>query len=96
MSRGACKYIEENLEDKITLNSIAERERVSPFYLHRIFKKVTGLTPKEYLESFRLRRLSLSLRKGESITKSTYAAGYNTSSWLYSKPNTKLGMSPSE
>ena len=91
----ACKYIEENYEDKITLNSIAEREGVSPFYLHRIFKKVTGLTPKEYLESFRLRRLKLSLKKGESITKSTYDAGYNTSSWLYSKPNSKLGMSPS-
>jgi len=93
--KGACKYIEENYEDKITLNSIAERESVSPFYLHRIFKKIIGLTPKEYLESFRLRRLKLSLKKGESITKSTYDAGYNTSSWLYSKPNSKLGMSPS-
>ena len=34
------------------------------------------------------------MKKGESITKSTYDSGYNTSSWLYSKPNSKLGMSP--
>ena len=93
--KGACKYIEDNYGDNITLNSIAEREGVNSFYLHKIFRKITGLTPREYLESIRMRRLKLSLKKGESVTKSTYDAGYNTSSWLYSKPNSKLGMSPS-
>ena len=91
----ACTYIEQNSERKIILNELAEREGVSLFHLQKTFKRITGLTPREYQESLRLRRLKLSLRKGESVTKSTYDAGYNTSSWLYSKPNTKLGMSPS-
>ena len=40
--KNACKYIEENYEDKITLNSIAKREGVNPFYLHRISRKSPG------------------------------------------------------
>ena len=43
-----CSYVEENYEDKLTLSKIAEREGISPYYLHRIFKKITGVTPREY------------------------------------------------
>ena len=67
---------------------------LSPFHLQRIFKKVTGVSPREYVEAARIRHLKMSLKRGESIRKSTYQSGYNTSSWLYSKPDAKLGMSP--
>ncbi len=90
-----CRYIDENLETKITLKHLRETTGMSPFHLQKVFKRVVGVTPREYQESARLRRLKLSLRNGEAVTKSTYKAGYNTSSWLYSHPQLKLGMNPS-
>jgi AraC family transcriptional regulator of adaptative response/methylated-DNA-[protein]-cysteine methyltransferase len=90
-----CRYIDENYEEKITLKRLGELAAMSPFHLQRIFKGLVGVTPREYHESARLRRLKMSLRNGETITKSIYKAGYNSSSWLYSHQSPKLGMHPS-
>ena len=92
--QGLCEFIAENSQDKLTLSKLSEKSGLSPFHLQRTFKKVTGVTPKEYIEATRLDRIKLSLRGGNSIRKSTYIAGYNTTGWLYFRPNQKLGMSP--
>ena len=90
----ACRYIEENYDSRITLKSLAETlGGISSFHLQRKFKQVLGLSPRQYLESVRLKRLKLSLARGDSAVRSTYSAGYNTSSWLYS--GSRLGMNPS-
>jgi AraC family transcriptional regulator, regulatory protein of adaptative response / methylated-DNA-[protein]-cysteine methyltransferase len=89
-----CEFINENSAEKLTLQRLSEESGMSPFHLQRTFKRVTGVTPREYTEAVRLGRLKLSLRSGSSIRKSTYRAGYNTSGWLYFRPNEKLGMSP--
>ena len=92
--QGLCEFIAENSHDKLTLSRLSEKSGLSPFHLQRTFKKVTGVSPKEYIEATRLGRIKLSLRGGNSIRKSTYIAGYNTTGWLYFRPNEKLGMSP--
>lgn len=89
-----CEFISENWKERLTLSRLSRETGLSPFYLQRTFKKVTGVTPREYAEAVRLSRLKLALKSGESIRKSTYGAGYNTSGWLYSGPDEKLGMSP--
>ena len=89
-----CEFINENSGEKLTLQKLSQESKMSPFHLQRIFKKVTGVTPREYTEAVRLDHLKLSLKAGSSIRRSTYSAGYNTSGWLYFRPNEKLGMSP--
>lgn len=89
-----CQFIRENSSEKLTLERLSIVSGQSPFHLQRTFKKVTGVTPKEYVEVARLGRVKNSLRSGESIRNSTYNAGYNTTGWLYFRPGDKLGMSP--
>ncbi len=89
-----CEFIKENSAERLTLRRLSSEAQISPFHLLRTFKKVTGVTPREYTEAVRMDRLKLSLRAGTSVRKSTYEAGYNTSAWLYFRPEEKLGMSP--
>jgi AraC family transcriptional regulator, regulatory protein of adaptative response / methylated-DNA-[protein]-cysteine methyltransferase len=89
-----CGFIGENWNEKLTLERLSKESGFSPFHLQRTFKKVTGVTPREYVEAVRISKLKSSLKSGNSIRKSTYGAGYNTSGWLYFRPNEKLGMSP--
>lgn len=91
-----CEFITENSRERLTLNRLSKESGFSPFHLQRTFKKVTGVTPREYIEEVRLRHMRSSLKSGNSIAKSTYGSGYNTSGWLYFRPNEKLGMSPSK
>jgi AraC family transcriptional regulator of adaptative response/methylated-DNA-[protein]-cysteine methyltransferase len=89
-----CEFIGENWRERLTLERLSKESGLSPFHLQRTFKKVTGVTPREYTEAVRMGRIRLSLKSGNSIAKSTYGVGYNTSGWLYFRPNEKLGMSP--
>jgi AraC family transcriptional regulator of adaptative response/methylated-DNA-[protein]-cysteine methyltransferase len=89
-----CEFINENSQEKLTLERLSVESGISPFHLHRTFKKLTGISPREYTEAVRTNRLKMDLKSGNSVRKSTYAAGYNTSGWLYFRPDEKLGMSP--
>jgi AraC family transcriptional regulator of adaptative response/methylated-DNA-[protein]-cysteine methyltransferase len=89
-----CEFINENSGQKLTLDKLSEESGMSPFHLQRTFKKVIGLSPREYTEAVRVGRVKMALKSGSSVRKSTYQAGYNTSGWLYFRPNEKLGMSP--
>jgi AraC family transcriptional regulator, regulatory protein of adaptative response / methylated-DNA-[protein]-cysteine methyltransferase len=91
-----CEFIIDNWQEKLTLETLGKQAGLSPFHLQRTFKKVTGVSPREYIEALRLSKMKLSLKSGNSIRKSTYRSGYNTTGWLYFRPNEKLGMSPSK
>lgn len=90
-----CEYISDNYRERLTLARLGGQSGLSPFHLQRTFKKIVGVTPREYVERVRLDRLRLSLKSGGSVRSSTYASGYSTSAWLYFRPEEKLGMSPS-
>lgn len=90
-----CEFITENSQEKLTLERLSHVSKLSPFYLQRTFKKVTGVTPREYVEAVRLSHLRLALKSGHSIRESTYGAGYSTAAWLYLGRNARLGMRPS-
>jgi AraC family transcriptional regulator, regulatory protein of adaptative response / methylated-DNA-[protein]-cysteine methyltransferase len=90
-----CTFLEDNYASKISLKRLAEVAGQSPFHFHRNFRKVIGVTPRQYLEEIRLKRAKLALKMGESTRNSTYRAGHNSASWLYSDGSTaKFGMSP--
>lgn len=91
MVRRACDYIERHFEDAPTLTDLGAHLHVSPNHLQRVFKRVTGVTPRQYAEACRLAQLKAQLKAGEPVTKALYAVGYNSTSRLY--PG-KLGMTP--
>jgi len=88
-----CRHIEAESGETLTLQSLAAKSGLSPFHLQRRFKAVIGISPKEYLEACRLRTLKTGLKKG-SVTSAIYDAGFNSSSRVYERAGTRLGMTP--
>ena len=92
-----CRFIEQRVaEDRApTLAEIGERAGLSPFHLQRSFKAIAGVTPRQYADACRLSMLKQGLRKdAQSITRSMVDAGYGSSSRLYERSDSQLGMTP--
>jgi AraC family transcriptional regulator of adaptative response/methylated-DNA-[protein]-cysteine methyltransferase len=92
--KAICRYIEQHLDESITLGRLGKVFRQSPFHLQRRFKAVVGITPREYADSCRLRQLKRNLQSGDNVTRAMYDAGYGSSSRLYEKTASQLGMTP--
>jgi AraC family transcriptional regulator of adaptative response/methylated-DNA-[protein]-cysteine methyltransferase len=94
--RELCRTIEAQPEVVLDLAELAARTGLSRFHVQRSFKAVTGLTPKQYVEACRLRRLKSGLRKSKHVTEAVYAAGFGSSSRVYERADTRLGMTPNQ
>ena len=94
MVRAMCRYIEQHIEDRLTLGDLAKQFRLSSFHLQRTFKSVLGVSPKAYIDACRLRQVKQNLQAGHTVTTALYAAGYGSSSRLYERTATQLGMTP--
>jgi AraC family transcriptional regulator of adaptative response/methylated-DNA-[protein]-cysteine methyltransferase len=94
MVTAACRAIE-LAETTPTLEQLAKPAGLSPFHFHRVFKAVTGLTPKQYAMAHRSRRVRNELAHGASVTEAIFDAGYNASSRFYETADQVLGMTPS-
>ncbi|MBD4723491.1 helix-turn-helix domain-containing protein, partial [Xanthomonas citri pv. citri] len=75
-----------------TLDALAQDASLSPYHFHRLFKSVTGLTPKAYADAHRARKLRAQLERGSSVTEAIYDAGFNASSRFYEASDNVLGM----
>lgn len=89
-----CRYIDTHSGDPVTLGTLGRALGISPFHLQRTFKALTGITPRAYADSRRLNSLKAGLREGHSVTRSLYDAGYGSSSRLYERASSQLGMTP--
>ena len=92
--RRACREIEAAEDQAPSLDALAQATDLSPHHLHRVFKKMMGITPRQYWDSIRLTRLKDNLRCGEPVAPALYGAGYGSSSRLYEKSDGQLGMTP--
>jgi AraC family transcriptional regulator, regulatory protein of adaptative response / methylated-DNA-[protein]-cysteine methyltransferase len=92
--RTMCRYIEQHLDEPLTLARLSGEFHLSPFHLQRTFKSVLGVTPKSYADSCRMNQLKTNLRAGHSVTRAMYDAGYSSSSRLYERTAAQLGMTP--
>ena len=89
-----CRHIEE-AEEPPALDALAARVGMSAYHVHRVFRRVTGLTPKAYAEAHRARRLRGELDRGRSVTDAIYGAGYNSAGRFYEQADAVLGMTAS-
>ncbi|NPV75393.1 MAG: bifunctional DNA-binding transcriptional regulator/O6-methylguanine-DNA methyltransferase Ada [Anaerolineae bacterium] len=89
----ACRLIE-IAEAPLSLGELSRQLGVSPFQLHRAFKAVMGVTPRQYSELRRIRQFKDQVRQGGGVATALYEAGYGSSSRLYEKASDWLGMTP--
>jgi AraC family transcriptional regulator, regulatory protein of adaptative response / methylated-DNA-[protein]-cysteine methyltransferase len=90
----AREYIDLHFHEPVKLEALGRQVGMSPHHLQRTFKKAYGLTPKEYQDILRLRRLKGELRTGGSVTTAIHEAGYGSASRVYEKSDARLGMPP--
>jgi AraC family transcriptional regulator of adaptative response/methylated-DNA-[protein]-cysteine methyltransferase len=89
-----CRHIEAASEIP-SLGEMARRAGFSPYHFHRLFKVVTGVTPKAYAIAHRAKRVRDALAQpGATVTGAIYGAGFNSSGRFYETSNRILGMSP--
>lgn len=89
----ACAMMEA-AEEPPSLAEIAHSVGLSPSHFHRQFRARTGVTPKEYLDTLRRRRLQSALAGNEPISSALYGAGFGSPSRLYEQSDRQLGMKP--
>ena len=92
--RAVCRFIEASDQGPPTLETLGKMAGLSPHHLQRRFKRLVGVTPRQYHDALRIERLKSSLRDGDRVTGALYEAGYGSSSRLYEKAPSQLGMTP--
>jgi AraC family transcriptional regulator of adaptative response/methylated-DNA-[protein]-cysteine methyltransferase len=87
-----CRALEARPDDPPTLADLAKQFHLSPYHLQRTFKRLVGVTPKQYTLALRAQRLKDELRDSDTVTTAAFNAGFNGLSRLYEQP--ALGMTP--
>ena len=89
----ACAYLA-TVDGHPSLAALARRFGGSAYHFHRTFKRVVGVTPREYAGACRLLRVKRRLRQGAAVTAAVVEAGYGSSSRFYERAVARLGMRP--
>ncbi len=92
--RHVCRYIETHLESSLTLRTLSAQAGLSPFHFQRLFKQIAGITPRQYVDACRLGVLKSRLKERRTVTMAMIEAGYGSSSRLYERASSQLGMTP--
>jgi AraC family transcriptional regulator, regulatory protein of adaptative response / methylated-DNA-[protein]-cysteine methyltransferase len=99
----ACRYIEARVDGSngdgedigvVTLAELGSHCGMSPWHLQRLFKRVMGVSPRQYGDAHRLKRFKAGLQQGDGVAAATYDAGYGSSSRVYERAAAALGMTP--
>lgn len=89
-----CRLIED-AEVVPGLEELASHAGLSIYYFHRVFKTVTGLTPRAYAAAHRAKRVRAELDRRHTVTAAIFEAGYSSNGRFYEKSDGVLGMTPS-
>jgi AraC family transcriptional regulator of adaptative response/methylated-DNA-[protein]-cysteine methyltransferase len=88
------QHLLETVEPEPTLARLGVEVGLAPAHLQRVFKRRTGLTPKQYARAVRTERLRLRLQEGEGVARAQYEAGFASSRALYASADGGFGMTP--
>ena len=89
-----CRVLNSSDNEGVKLAELATRAGVSVFHLQRTFKRVMGISPRQYLAARKFDNFKSLVRKGDSVTTALYESGFNSSSRLYEYAAEELGMTP--
>ena len=89
-------YIEEHIEETITLEQLAEEVHMSKYHFLRRFKELTGVTVHAFVMNKRLIRACELLQKGESVTNAYQSTGFGDYSVFLRNFRTQFGISPGQ
>lgn len=89
-----ARQLLDSADGVMTLADLSKRVGLSPFHLQRLFKRATGLSPRDYQSARRMQQVKSGLRHGNDVTTALYDAGFGSPSRLYEKAPQQLGMSP--
>lgn len=90
----ACRMIEAG-DEAPNLDALAQTAALSRYHFHRIFKAITGVTPKTYAAAHRGERVREQLMSSNTVTQAIYDGGFNSNGRFYAQSAQLLGMSPS-
>ena len=91
--QAACAMIEAS-ESIPSLATLAARAGYARHHFLRLFRDVTGVTPRSFAESVRARRLAAALAGGSRVADAVAEAGFGSESRVYEEPGRVLGMTP--
>ncbi|WP_345812403.1 bifunctional DNA-binding transcriptional regulator/O6-methylguanine-DNA methyltransferase Ada [Paraburkholderia sp. PREW-6R] len=94
--RRACAALDADPQQRLTLAQLSDAVHVSPFHLQRLFKRVVGVSPRQYQAARRGAALREALRSGSDVTRATLDAGFGSPSRMYESASAELGMAPSD
>ena len=89
----ACRTIEA-ADNAPTLAQLARTAGLSTFHFHRVFKAITGVTPRDYATAQRTARVRDQLSRSDTVTQAIYDAGFNSNGRFYAQSDAMLGMTP--
>ena len=95
MARRACLTLDAHPEETVTLAALAASVGASPYHLQRTFTRVMGISPRAYQDVRRMECFKKELKEKGNVTHALYEAGFGSSSRLYERAPSKLGMTPS-
>ncbi|ANB74462.1 AraC family transcriptional regulator [Paraburkholderia phytofirmans OLGA172] len=91
----ACAALDADPQQRLTLAQLSDAVHVSPFHLQRLFKRVVGVSPRQYQAAQRGAALRDALQSGSDVTRATLDAGFGSPSRMYDSASAELGMAPS-
>ena len=91
----ACKVLDADPQQRLTLAQLSDAVHVSPFHLQRLFTRIVGISPRQYQAAQRAGVLRDALQRGRDVTRATHDAGFGSPSRMYEAVPAELGMTPS-
>lgn len=92
----AIRYLAENMEGQPSLDDLAAAVDLSPFYLQRLFRRLAGVTPKQFLQHLTVEKAKDALDASQSVLDASMAAGLSGPARLHDHFVTLEAMTPGE
>ena len=89
-----CRLIDDHSDESLTLADLGAAVDVSPAHLQRLFKRIMGISPRQYADARRLGQFKARLQEKRTVTTALHEAGYGSSSRVYERAADQLGMTP--
>ena len=89
----ACRTLARS-DEAPSLSALAAAAELNPSHFQRVFKRVTGLSPKAYADAVRAERVRDGLSGSGTVTAAMLDAGYASPSRFYAAAPHALGMAP--